>query len=89
MNKKTVNFISILSFAFLWQICAVLAKNPLVFPTFTATISKFFELCATRDFWQSTLFSSLRVFAGFFISVFFHYKLISSKHQQVNYSDDG
>ena len=70
MNKKTVNLISILTFAFLWQIFAVLAKNPLVFPTFTATVFKLFELCATQEFWQSTLFSSLRVFAGFFISVF-------------------
>ena len=70
MNKKTVNLISILTFAFLWQIFAVLAKTPLVFPTFTATVFKLFELCATQEFWQSTLFSSLRVFAGFFISVF-------------------
>lgn len=70
MNKKTVNLISILIFAFLWQIFAVLAKTPLVFPTFTATVFKLFELCATQEFWQSTLFSSLRVFAGFFISVF-------------------
>ena len=70
MKRKTITVLSILTFLFLWQFSATLTDNQLVFPTFTATLQRLFELCRQSIFWQSVFHSMLRVFAGFFISIF-------------------
>lgn len=69
MKRKNITLLSILTFLLLWQVSATLAGNPLVFPTFTATAFRLFELCGQGGFWQSVFHSLLRVFAGFFISL--------------------
>ncbi len=53
----------------LWQIAAMIVKNPLILPAPLETLLRLFELSADRDFWLFTALSVLRVFLGILAAI--------------------
>ena len=51
-----------------WQLAASLVRLEILFPTPVEVAKALLELVTTRDFWQTVLFSLLRIAAGFTIA---------------------
>ena len=68
-NSRVISkILSPVVFILLWYAVAHIIKAPLILPYPHSVIIRFFELCKSLMFWQSFLFSFLRVILAFAIS---------------------
>jgi NitT/TauT family transport system permease protein len=63
--------------AFAWQIAALVKANPLLFPSFTDTVSAFFQSARSEDLLSSAASSLLELFKGYTLALSIAFVLVS------------
>lgn len=70
-NKKTKNVLAACFWLLVWQAASSLLARQLILPGPLTVVKRLVELVATGSYWQTILFSLLRIMTGYFLGIIF------------------